>query len=277
MWKVTEAILAYLQMRGVDAGSIQVDYEFEKADAYKFAELADEHIFVKFDLPGTNGLIYYTDTTYSPVSVDYPQMNIHPATKADTMPVKLTGKVLLSGKQILSFDDKASNLQFPPNMKDMLAKGLPVNLDFQATARDAEGKTKDARIGLIFKPDKEIIYRNESYRYFAEKDTTFGSAMPLAFYKFDGTNPNAFNQSEIDSVKDALSAGKSIELLPFTDWYGTEDHNLRLARLRAESALKLLGPVPENQYEIIIREGSPFPNELPMGRMLNRSVYVRIK
>jgi len=97
----------------------------------------------------------------------------------------------------------------------------------------------------------------------------------LAYCEFDKAELYAVNEQAVEEIKKAFINGKKIEIIPLFDFLGTDEHNQRLALERANSALKLLGLKKEDVI-ITIPDDYFFSNDLPYGRMMNRTVIVRI-
>ena len=98
----------------------------------------------------------------------------------------------------------------------------------------------------------------------------------LGFNSFDKSEIYAVNQLALSEIKNALENGRKIEFLPLTDSLGTDEHNQKLAEKRAKSAIKFL-KLPEDKINIVYPKQYYFPNNRAFGRVLNRSIIVRIK
>lgn len=78
------------------------------------------------------------------------------------------------------------------------------------------------------------------------------------------------------AIDDVYIRNKKITIFPSTDNIGSKNYNLQLAEKRAKAAVKLLD-LREGDYKIEYIDGYLFDNSSPIGRMLNRSVVVRIE
>ncbi|MFP4368864.1 MAG: OmpA family protein [Bacteroidota bacterium] len=97
----------------------------------------------------------------------------------------------------------------------------------------------------------------------------------LGFFDFNGESFTYIDESVITKVKQAIEKGRKVSIIAYTDNLGTEAYNRTLSRERANSALEILG-LPAGSAEIIIPEGYLIENDTPYGRMMNRSVLIRI-
>ena len=62
----------------------------------------------------------------------------------------------------------------------------------------------------------------------------------LSYSEFDKSDIYVFNPFAIQRIKDAIQEKKRIDIIPVSDIYGTEDHNIRLQKKRVEKALEFL-------------------------------------
>jgi hypothetical protein len=88
-----------------------------------------------------------------------------------------------------------------------------------------------------------------------------------------------YNQYAIQRIKDAIQEKKRVDIIPISDAYGTEDHNIRLQKKRVEKALEFLSTKDINSIEIqtlskhiLIDE----PDKRNMRSDIQRGILIRI-
>ena len=121
---------------------------------------------------------------------------------------------------------------------------------------------------------KNIIVE-KTYTNLEETGTDAAEELLAALFPFDSSEPMLVNEQTLAAVKEAVSGGAKLRIFGYTDKFGEEEYNERLARKRAEAIANILKLSPDN-YEIIIPGESKYPNDIPYLRIFNRSVYIKI-
>ncbi len=96
----------------------------------------------------------------------------------------------------------------------------------------------------------------------------------LGFFDYNRSDFMSFDREVVAKVKQALADRKKVEFLPLTDNLGSVEHNSKLANSRLNSAYNLIGT--KDGITPVFPEGYLFSNDEPSGRILNRSVLVKI-
>jgi len=99
----------------------------------------------------------------------------------------------------------------------------------------------------------------------------------LGLFDFDSSEFALFDNRVREKVLDDLYyRGKKLTIIPFTDNIGSKDYNYKLAEKRALAAIKLL-QLRDEDYKIEYPAQYLYDNRTPLGRILNRSVIIRIE
>jgi outer membrane protein OmpA-like peptidoglycan-associated protein len=96
----------------------------------------------------------------------------------------------------------------------------------------------------------------------------------LILFDFDKANIDKRNQSILSFVKKRISADARVSITGFTDLTGDEEHNTRLAQLRAKATVRGLG-LKANVTET--KGKQQFTNTTPEGRYYNRTVEILVE
>ncbi|MBC8144780.1 MAG: OmpA family protein [bacterium] len=100
----------------------------------------------------------------------------------------------------------------------------------------------------------------------------------LIFFDFDTPRVSDFNTQVIGTIQQRMKTSSSVTVTGLTDRIGDEAHNAELARKRAQSVANAIRSriVPERMGTVGAGENLIYDNELPEGRMYNRTVIVEI-
>jgi outer membrane protein OmpA-like peptidoglycan-associated protein len=96
-------------------------------------------------------------------------------------------------------------------------------------------------------------------------------AMILGFFAFDEAEFSSMDMSVVDKARNHQAAGGRVRIIAMTDALGDAGENARLAKQRAQEAVKVLG-LPD--VTVQLRAGGLQDNGTPEGRSRNRSVLV---
>ncbi|MDX9790276.1 MAG: hypothetical protein RBT61_05565 [Candidatus Kapabacteria bacterium] len=150
----------------------------------------------------------------------------------------------------------------------------PNRFDVIAEVEDSNGnQTSDSAVFYLTHKD------NYSRRYLnlnKNDKTNEVEEFILGFTRFDKSDFTMVNNTVLDYVRAKVLEGRTIEIIPLTDNIGTDEYNKVLASQRAEAAVRLIN-LKTLKYEINYQSSEIFNNESPYGRIMNRSVLVRIK
>ncbi|MEJ5244949.1 MAG: OmpA family protein, partial [Bacteroidota bacterium] len=99
----------------------------------------------------------------------------------------------------------------------------------------------------------------------------------LGLFDFDSSEFSLFDNRVREKVLDDLHyRGKKLTIIPFTDNIGSKEYNTKLAEKRALAAVQLL-QLRDEDYKIEYPTQYLYDNRTPLGRILNRSVIIRIE
>lgn len=100
----------------------------------------------------------------------------------------------------------------------------------------------------------------------------------LIFFDFDAPTMSDFNSYSMDVIRNRMRTSSRVHVTGLTDRIGDDDHNLDLARRRAVKTSETIRAriVPEGLTNEGAGEKAIYNNDLPEGRMYNRTVIVEI-
>ncbi|OGU11761.1 MAG: hypothetical protein A2X61_12200 [Ignavibacteria bacterium GWB2_35_12] len=241
-----------------------------KKNKYKYPELENENRYIKFEF-GNNKqeLIVHGDTIVKS-SFDNIVLEIVPKIKSEGE-YDFKGQIKSSAGNKIELNEAEKNYKLNEILSaDELKKGI--KLSVIANVKDKSSQEAKAELEFILKPEavEKVVIENS-----VNKDGANFTEYILGFCEFGKADFYSVNQHALEFTKNAIKDGKTIEILPLTDSLGTTDYNKNLANKRAEAALKILS-INKNNSNVIIPDKYFFSNSTPEGRLLNRSVLVRI-
>ncbi len=253
-----EIVVNKLREYGLN-NNININYSYPKMPAeIAYPELIDE--FRKVTVTASNDY-FFTEKTKIISDTDEGELIIDYLITGDSKSPVFSGKIYLNDELYLDFNDTQTIKPL-----ELLSK-VTSNLKIVAEARNEYDSTDKETITLSM--TKNII-RDTTVNDIQKNDT---ETYLLALSIFDRSEfyfVNDFAGERLENIKDDV---KKIEILPFTDNLGEGEYNKRLSEKRARNAMKLL---PSGIPTEIIYTDSFHSNDTPYGRMLNRSVYIRI-
>lgn len=251
-----------LEEAGINNNNISTKLVSIEINKLKHPELSDEYRKAEINISGNkllkykNEFIMFEDFYRTLITVD---SKIY----SDEQKIEFNGLITTN----TGFETKFNN----ENYSFDIAANMPINsFNISTSVTDADNQSVENRFSF---PIKEVTLSEETQINRTE-DNKYEEHI-LAYFEFNETESYAVNDFAIKRAKDALSNGKKVILLPLTDNFGTPEYNDKLASSRAGHALKILGR--SNEIEIVKPENYIFPNDNPYGRMMNRTVMVRIE
>lgn len=260
---------------GVDISSIKVVKQKTNVKQYDEPALREENIFIKIELPDNNGLIPYSIT--QTIRQEFANSNIlmiKPEIKTSDPLTTFEGKVYKNKTLLKTFGDKGTEINLNNAIAELITEGnAPYKISIDVFAKNKGGAKFNVKKDITLSPVEE---RRITEHNIFQKDNADYSQYILCYFDFDSDNPKIINSKVLELVRKAIKNGKKVQLLPLTDNLGEKDYNKNLARARANAASKLLQNT-NDKVEIVIPEKYIFDNKTPAGRMLNRTVVVRIE
>jgi hypothetical protein len=254
---------------GIDIGKINFMAQTKRIKDLPNPEIADEYRNVHFEFAGFDKTINIKETKgIAGEKFESETLKITPNIDNNPDNVNFTGKIY--------YGDQETNLEANRENKVNLENKFNFNtskkqLYIQAMADNASGE-KDIEYQTVYL-DFHDFEGDTIQNRFKNGDQSYYENF-LGYFDYNRSDFMTYDRDVINRVKLALNAGKKVEFLPLTDNLGSEEHNTRLANSRLNSAYNLVGT--KSGITPVFPENYIFPNEHPSGRILNRSVIVRI-
>lgn len=268
--KRIEAMRMKLVSLGYDRNNITFENEIVKAK-FRYPELADENRSASFTLDNSGLLSVETlQSSNCTISGDA-VLKIKTKYEAETFPIKFDGNVYLNNKKFADFPINGKEIRIDKNLVDCdLLDKKPI-IDIQAELQDGDGQKviRNANLTLESKTISDEKYIN------LDPNTNYSALFIVGYFGFDSAVLTHFDDNAKKIIAEHISKGGKVEILPMTDNLGAERYNTALAQARGKSAISKLG-LSDGSYKVIINENGLFSNETPMGRMMNRSVAVKL-
>ncbi|TAL69508.1 MAG: hypothetical protein EPN82_06650 [Bacteroidetes bacterium] len=241
-----------------------------KKNKFKYAELADENRFVRFQT-GENkqGFILHGDTIVKSLFNNV-EIEVEPKIKSEEE-YSFEGQIKNSyGNKIELNESKRNYILNELISGDSLGNGIKLSVIAKVKDKSSQEAIAELELNLKKEDDKKVIIENS-----VNKDGSNFTEYILGFCNFGKPDFYSINKKAVEYVNSAVQSGKKIEILPLTDSLGSADYNITLANKRAEAALKIL-KINKDNINITVPDKYIFSNSTPEGRLLNRSVLVRV-
>ncbi len=198
--------------------------------------------------------------------------NVKPIFKAEPNAL-LSGKTIFNNSNEVALKEGVNQVVLASNMFKSQNDADANVFEIFAQINDGENSA-DANAKFFLTSEEKLIssYYNLN-RNFTEGDI---EEYILGYMDFDKTEFSSVNNFALDRIRAKAAEGRAIELIPLTDNIGTTEYNKDLASKRAKAAINLIGD-NFKKYSTIMPDTPIFDNGSPYGRMMNRSVIVRIK
>jgi len=268
--KRAESVASILKANGIadDRISIKETAPLEQTNP----QTADEGRKAEIQIDGRSVPVYYTKVE-SVSSAQDVEFNISPLVNTNSDELMFKGEVLygVNEMKLGDFPREASTFVFKPSrIQNLHNPAIDKYLTFRLKAAAGEVKA-DSSIRLYL--DSKDVIKSSSTNEVTDNNKNFEQYI-LAYYNFDDIRYNQLDTNVVRRINEALASGKEVIIYPLTDNIGTADYNKSLAESRAKSVLTALGDGEKIKVEY--PENYLFPNDTPWGRILNRTVLVRI-
>ena len=165
--------------------------------------------------------------------------------------------------------------QLPDDLVDMLTQdgSSTETVTAQLTAATTDGKT------IVATRDIPVRRSFSSRRYSGEVvQDSLVERYSLIFFDFNTPEISDFNNDAIQLIRNRMRTSSSVAITGLTDRIGEENYNQDLSKQRAVETAKHIRTriVPEQLKAEGAGEEFIFNNDLPEGRMYNRTVIVEI-
>lgn len=241
---------------------------------FEHDELLKENIFIKLEMSDKTDLIHHLFTqTIKKETIGTNTLKIKPEIQTSHSLSAFDGKLYKDKNLIKSFNDLGTEINLN-NTQELIAEEFsPYTINIEITAKNTGGaKEIAAKTIEVNSFEERRITENNIFK----EDINDYSQYLLCYFDFDKHEPKTINREVLDIVRTALNQDKEVVLLALTDNIGTEKYNNELAQRRGNAGLQLIGS-KEKKINVVIPEKHIFGNDTPIGRMLNRTVIVRIK
>ncbi|MBX3042928.1 MAG: hypothetical protein KIT33_01650 [Candidatus Kapabacteria bacterium] len=183
------------------------------------------------------------------------------------------GTTILNGENETSLTMGTNQFVFSSGMF-VSPQNKPNTFEISAEVKDSEGNVAVAKSAFYLTHDEKLI---RSYINLNKSDKNAEiEEFILGYTTFDKADFYLVNSFALDYIRSKSFEGRIIEIIPLTDNIGTDDYNRNLALKRAAEARKLIAN-PNGRFEVVFPESEIFSNDTPYGRMMNRSVIIRIR
>jgi len=255
---------------GINKNRIYKKVNILDLSSLKYDELKEEYNRVEFQFSNNIKLVPYSFTKKSIFNINEDEYLVE--LRSNRSNTKFTNKVRLNGEKII--ENKRE--KFKVKLNNSLGKYFNFTelnqLEIESTAESGNQKQQSVfQLGI----SSNIVSRDTIQNIITLNDGNQVEQYVAAYFEFDSAELNVYNKDLIDKIREAVSHNKRVVILPLTDNLGDMEHNKALAKRRAENYLRLL-KLEKNSIEIEYPKKFVFSNNHPYGRMLNRSIIVRI-
>lgn len=268
--KRAELIKDKLISAGISKNRITTEIVKSQTNNFRYAQLLDESRKVIIEFDGKEKLIEHHIETKHLIHNTNKVVFFQPLIKSESEITKFESFTSIDGANPTKLNLGENELLLNSSMfvgQDGNFKKLKA---YASVTNEDELTAKDSLL-LILKHTESV---NNIYINSAENLSKFSYFM-LAYSGFDRSDFYAVDNTALKYIKSKLSEGRKITIYPLTDDLGTPDYNAALAKRRGDSAVKLLG-LSSAQYEIVLDSPVKFDTDNAYGRILSRSVIVRV-
>jgi outer membrane protein OmpA-like peptidoglycan-associated protein len=255
------SLLSSLKNDGVDISEIIVSYNDITDKDYRYPELREEANMISIDFGSTKNLVYVTSYESEEIEISERTIQLTPSFNREQV------KKISYSSNIGKVDDFGVLKLNIKNIAGVFEKDLGLELNVEIT--DLYDQKKSATTNLIISKNLETTEKiNTAFE--------IGNKAALGYFEFDRSSFEVIDHKVLKVAKEYLANGKDLIIYAYTDNLGSDEYNDDLAQKRAKAALDLLG-TDSTKVKVHIHEAPLFNNESPLGRKLNRSVFIEIK
>jgi hypothetical protein len=228
-------IAKQLKINGLD-NPITIQTEVKKLQTIKYQTLKSEYHIVSIQYnDGSIPILIQKDTTlyWSDSTIEFTSI---PSQSG----AKISGLITLGTTRVQSIEEPnvlfrlQHNPATPFSIQTLTAKCFASISPMQKAASRIECYIKPV-------PRKSEILINKLHEF---------EEHILSYSEFDRSDIQVYNPFAIQRIKDAILEKKRVDIIPISDGYGTEDHNIRLQKKRVEKALEFLSQQNINSIEL---------------------------
>lgn len=267
--KRIEYVKKTLTDRGVDVSRMKFEAGTVSEKEIPNGLIADEYRNVSFRIDGVDGMIGVVEKN-EVVSerFEIDPIRIIASTEPPSAKAEFSGKLTYGTASVNLICNKENRIDLN-NSFHIDGRDKQLIIDAAAGSESGDKKNETMVVNLEYtdvEGDTTVnTYNTEEGEY---------TEYILGFFDYNRSVFITHDANAVQNVRKAVAEGKKVVFMPLTDNFGSEEHNDKLAEQRLNAAYSLVGlregitPVYTEQYI--------FSNEKPSGRILNRSVIVRI-
>ncbi len=263
--------ISFLNNQGISKDLIIGTVKAINNKTLKYPELAEEYqsVVLHYDDINDSNERILTDSKVNYSDLDL-ELVLNPESTAGIQSVN--GEVLINNKYHSKIDSLNIIIHISKDELPTIIKDQRIILQANYTINDISGNSKkyteELRININETNLPEILN-------YVKNSTNNYNEYILAINSFDQQSPFIISEIAKTKMYDAINMGKKVQVIGLTDNLGNIDYNSKLADRRVKSILRLLS-IDNSQIEITTLDSYPFDNNTTIGRMLNRSVIIRI-
>ncbi len=253
-----------LSVLGVDKTNIIVNYNDLSDKKYRYPELEEEANNVKLSIDAKDDLIYLPHITNEFVDIETRTIKLVPTINREEIREINYSSSIDDINKINEFGVLELNVL---NCLQLFENDM--NITLSAEVIDNNNLRVKKSINLKITKNLKVTEELNS------TIVTFKKAA-LGFFAFDRYSFEIIDNKVLEDAREQIKMGKKLILYAYTDNLGTAIYNDNLATKRAQTALELLNIEPD-KVEVRYPETPPFNNNTPLGRKLNRSVFIELR
>jgi hypothetical protein len=266
-----ENMVNYLTQNGIGKDKYKTEKIEKSSNSFSYDELRDENRKVTFLFD--KNIIIPNKTTREEKIASVVNLSIEPKIQKDGQQTEFKGEIYFNNDKLDNFGESQISYTIPQKVNNSLMQSGSLNtMKFKALLTDADKQSRELSTNLYLKKDEKVV---TSYQNLIQTDSAKYEQLILGYCEFDQSGFYAINKEAVEYVKQAISDGKEVEIMGFTDNLGTGEHNSNLAHLRTLAGSRLFGN-QKDRAKLIEDMPSLYPNDTPYGRMLNRTAIARV-
>ncbi len=271
-----EYVLSRIEKAGIDKDNVSHEIVETNPEKLRHAEMADELCFAK--IVAGNGKeiqnVSVEDQSKRKIEYSAPTFKVEMVAK-NSNDLTYSGQVTIAGRNVASISGKETTFSLSEADCKQITEGNEAKGNVRVSYKNRLDASSSAEYQFAIKAERQPA--TEMHRFIEIEEYSIESRMYfLGFFDFDRSSFSSVNEYTLAEAKAALANGQTVEIIPLHDKFGEPEYNEKLLASRANTAVKLIG-TDERLVVKNPKEGTyMFDNDTPLGRILSRSVIVRI-
>lgn len=260
--------------KGIPTNQIQINKIPQKTNDELKQELLEDKSYIKFNIDSESQMLNYLSDTVSQRFIS-PQLISFKIIVNHNQNYLINTEIFIDDSLFTKFNSTSFDINIDNNYFEKLINLQTSKITIKSKIKDIFHQSSILNKEIFIQPMLTIdkVYENIINDYSQDQ---YVQQFILGYFEFDKAEFISINQIALNSIKKGIMEGKFIEIIPLFDFLGTDEHNIQLAMERANATLKLL-ELNKDDVKITIPKTFFFSNNNPYGRMMNRSVIVRVK